>query len=91
VSVYKRCGCRDERGKQYNKRCPKLADPKHGHWTYRFGAGSEIDPKSGQKKHRQISPADGRSFTTKKAALDAEAAERAKFARGAYVKPSERG
>ena len=29
-SVYRRCGCRDENGRQYGAACPQLADPKHG-------------------------------------------------------------
>jgi integrase len=86
VSVSRRCGCRDENGKQYGKRCPKLsADPKHGAWFYRFSAGYDIDRKTGERKRVQPN---GGPFKTKKAALDAQAAERDKVVRGAYLKPS---
>jgi integrase len=39
-STYKRCGCRDEHGKQLGARCPKLRrrdgtwNPRHGTWTF---------------------------------------------------------
>ncbi len=39
-SVYKRCGCRGEDGKQLGKRCPKLRrsdgtwNPRHGSWAF---------------------------------------------------------
>lgn len=39
-STYKRCGCRDEDGKQLGARCPKLRrrddtwNPRHGAWTF---------------------------------------------------------
>ncbi|MET8626306.1 N-terminal phage integrase SAM-like domain-containing protein [Kitasatospora sp. NPDC004669] len=33
--VYRRCGCRDEAGKQFGAHCPELvADPDHGAWTF---------------------------------------------------------
>ena len=32
--VYRRCACRDERGKQLGTRCPKLADETHGTWSF---------------------------------------------------------
>lgn len=85
MTVSRRCGCLDEDGRQYGTRCPKLKDPKHGTWGYRFGAGTLVDGKSGKPKRLQISKG---GFPTRKAALDAEAAERAKTARGGYVKPS---
>jgi integrase len=85
--VYRRCGCLDpETGKQYGKRCPKRADAKHGGWFFRFSAGSQIDRETGERQRLQPS---GGPFQTKKAAQDAEGAERAKVARGAYVKPSD--
>jgi integrase len=81
VSVGKRCGCRDADGRQWGKDCPKLSARNHGSYFYRFSAGT--DPKTG--KRRQIGK-DG--FDTRKAALDAEAKERAKVAAGTYTKPS---
>ena len=33
--VYRRCGCRDQRRKQYGTRCSQLTtDPDHGSWTF---------------------------------------------------------
>jgi integrase len=33
--VFRRCGCRDRvSGRQLNGRCPRLADPGHGHWYF---------------------------------------------------------
>ena len=33
--VYRRCGCRDQGGKQLRAHCPELAtDPDHGTWTF---------------------------------------------------------
>src|SRR5687767_8799158 len=85
MTVSRRCGCLDEHGRQYGKLCPKLTDPKHGMWCYRFSAGMVTDQKTGKPRRQQIGQG---GFKTKKAALDAEAAERDKVARGAYVKPS---
>ena len=61
-ALYRRCGCRDENGKQYAQSCPKLdSDPKHGSWAYYYSNGS--DPRT--KKRRQYSKA---GFVTRKAA-----------------------
>jgi integrase len=81
-SVYRRCGCRDEHGKQLGKNCPKLkTDPKHGTWAFYLSAGS--DPKTGQR--RQYRKA---GFKTKRQA-DSELAElKFKLDRGAYTKPT---
>ncbi|GIE81711.1 site-specific integrase [Actinoplanes philippinensis] len=32
--VYRRCGCRDNTGKQIGAGCPKLASSRHGTWTF---------------------------------------------------------
>jgi hypothetical protein len=48
--IYRRCGCRDEHGKQLGQSCPKLkSDPKHGTWSYHLSAGA--DPKT-NKRHQ---------------------------------------
>jgi integrase len=86
MSVSRRCGCLDEHGRQYGRRCPKLADPKHGLWAYRFSAGSRIDPQTGEPRRQQIS---GSGYKTRKAARDAEAKARTGLAAGTYVKPSD--
>jgi hypothetical protein len=33
-SVYPRCGCRDEQGRQLGVGCPRLGDPGHGSWSF---------------------------------------------------------
>ncbi|MGW3073989.1 tyrosine-type recombinase/integrase [Kitasatospora sp. NPDC001132] len=46
--VYRRCGCRDQNGKQLGAHCPKLAtDPDHGTWTFALDLPSPT-------KHRTI-------------------------------------
>ena len=58
--IYRRCGCRDENGKQYRPlpdrasadakahACPKLlSDPKHGSWGYAVSGG--VDPVTGKR------------------------------------------
>jgi hypothetical protein len=32
--VYRRCGCRDEHGRQLGSRCAQLANPRHGAWAF---------------------------------------------------------
>jgi integrase len=32
--VYRRCGCRDESGRQLGARCPQLTNPRHGSWAF---------------------------------------------------------
>ncbi|MEA5155574.1 tyrosine-type recombinase/integrase [Raineyella sp.] len=77
--VWRRCGCRDENGRQYRplpknptddqqaRACPTmLTDPKHGTWGYTVSAGS--DPATG--KRRQIRKA---GFTGVRAAERARA------------------
>jgi hypothetical protein len=47
--LYRRCGCRDEHGRQLGSACPKLkTDPKHGTWTYYLSHGH--DPKTNQRR-----------------------------------------
>ncbi|GAA2092552.1 site-specific integrase [Brevibacterium salitolerans] len=41
AKVSRRCGCRDENGKQYGAKCPKLKNPRHGTWGFRVSAGSD--------------------------------------------------
>jgi len=63
--VYRRCGCRDEDGKQLGQSCPKLKrDTKHGTWAFYWSHGT--DPRT--QKRRQFSRA---GFATKKAAQSA--------------------
>lgn len=60
--LYRRCGCRDEYGKQLGQHCPKpKSDAKHGTWGYYLSGGE--DPRT--KKRRQYRKA---GFATKRAA-----------------------
>lgn len=83
-AVYRRCGCRDENGKQYGKDCPELkSNPKHGKWAYYLSAKS--DPKT--KKRRQYRKA---GFRTKAEADGALTELKAKLNKGMYTEPSKK-
>jgi hypothetical protein len=59
--VYRRCSCRDEGGKEFGGRCPKLkSDARHGSWTLAV----ELPPHSDGKR-RQVKRG---GFATKNAA-----------------------
>lgn len=82
--LYRRCGCRDENGRQYGNHCPKLkTDPKHGTWGYYLSHGS--DPKT--KKRRQYREA---GFKTKGAAASAVAELKTRLDKGTYTEPSKK-
>jgi integrase len=49
AKVNRRCGCRDEAGKQYGAKCPKLKSYRHGTWGFRLSAG--FDPVSGKRRY----------------------------------------
>ena len=84
TSVHRRCGCRDEHGKQYGTQCPQLKNnPKHGSWAYYLSAGT--DPTT--KKRRQYRQA---GFPTKAAAVSALARLRTALDTGAYTQPSKK-
>jgi integrase len=83
-ALYRRCGCRDENGRQYAAKCPELAaNPKHGSWALYFSNGS--DPRTG--KRRQYSKA---GFKTKKAADQALTELKHQLGKGTYVEPSKK-
>lgn len=48
AKVTRRCGCRDEAGKQYGAKCPKLKSYRHGTWGFRLSAG--FDPSTGKRR-----------------------------------------
>jgi hypothetical protein len=82
--LYRRCGCRDENGKQLGTHRPKLkSDPKHGTWGYYLSHGS--DPKTHQR--RQFRKA---GYKTRAAAASAMAELKTKLDKGSYVKPTNR-
>jgi integrase len=81
-SVFRRCGCRGQDGKQLGASCPQLkSDPKHGSWAYHLSHGS--DPRTGQRRqHRKA------GFKTKRAAESALAKLRASLDSGTHVEPT---
>jgi integrase len=87
-SVYRRCGCRDQDGKQYSAKrpCPQLANPKHGTWGYLLSYGSEPDPnRPGKRRRRQFRKM---GFPSKQKAHSAVAKLRAQLDTHTYVEPS---
>lgn len=82
--LYRRCGCRDENGRQLGKACPKLrSDPKHGTWGYYLSHGS--DPKTGQRQQFRKT-----AFATKREAASAVAQLKTRLDKGTYMKPTTR-
>lgn len=92
--VFRRCGCRNEEGKQYSvlpddptgaqraRACPDmLAGPKHGRWSFRISNG--FDPVT--KRRRQVN---GETYATKREAQQERNKAAVKIDRGTYVPPS---
>lgn len=77
AKVTRRCGCRDENGKQYGAACPKLKSYRHGTWGYRLSAG--FDAATG--KRRYIT---NYAFSSADEAEKAMAEEASKLRRGVY-------
>ena len=73
AKVTRRCGCRDDDGRQYGANCPRLKDWRHGTWGFRISAGR--DPKTGRRRY--LSEAGHRTADDAKEALaDAQRALR---------------
>lgn len=94
AAIYRRCGCRDESGKQFgalpddatteqrSRACPRLvSDPKHGSWGYYLSAG--INPATGQRQQARKA-----GFPTKQAAQRARNTEAVKIDQGRWLPPS---
>jgi integrase len=78
-STFKRCGCRDENGRQLGARCPKLTRKGHGAWWGRYDAPRAAD---GRRRQEKLGP-----FPTK-AEADAGLADAVQaIARGTYLRP----
>ncbi len=69
IKTEKRCGCRDENGRQLGAKCPQLTKRTHGVWSYRLRVPRELVALVGKEFLR------GSGFTTAKQAE--EAAEKA--------------
>ena len=52
VTTEKRCGCRDEKGRQLGKACPQLRRRGHGTWTHRVWVPAELVPLVGKQTVR---------------------------------------
>jgi integrase len=91
--IYRRCSCRDERGKPYGtlpenateqqiaRACPQLlSDPKHGKWGYYLSRG--FDAK-GKRLQTRVA-----NFSSKRAAQSAYAKAKAEHDRGEFVETS---
>ncbi|MHB1740000.1 MAG: tyrosine-type recombinase/integrase [Actinomycetes bacterium] len=50
----KRCGCRDDAGKQLGAACPRLKSSRHGAWWVRVDLPP--DPVSGRRRQRRLGP-----------------------------------
>ncbi len=59
-SFFRRCGCRDEKGKQLGAKCPKLGNKGHGVWA--FAVDLPPGPDGKRRQHRRG------GFSTKKEA-----------------------
>lgn len=92
--VFRRCGCRDESGRQYGvlpeqpskaqlaRACPRmLEDPKHGRWSFRLSAG--VDPAT--KRRRQVN---GATYPTKREAQQARNAAAVRIDQGKVIAPT---
>lgn len=49
ANVNRRCGCRDENGKNLGSKCPKLKSYRHGTWGFKISAGR--DPSTGKRRY----------------------------------------
>lgn len=78
-STFKRCGCRDEDGRQYGARCPKLGRKGHGAWWGRYDAPRAAD---GKRRQEKLGP-----FTTRAEAEAALADAVQAISRGTYLRP----
>ncbi len=94
ASIYRRCGCRAEGGRQYGalpdgataaqreKACPRLlSDPKHGTWGYYLSAGK--NPATGKRQQARVA-----GFPTRQAAQKARNAEAVKIDQGRWLPPT---
>lgn len=77
TDVFRRCGCRDDEGKQLGAKCPQLRNAKHGTWAYYIGKtanGQRVRVRKG-------------GFATKEAARIARNADATKLDKGTYREP----
>lgn len=86
-ALYRRCGCRDESGKQYGTHCPKLkTDSKHGTWAFYLSDGNAKGPNQTTKRRHYRKA----GFKTRREADSAMAELKHKLGKGTYVEPSKK-
>jgi hypothetical protein len=78
-SIFKRCGCRDESGRQLGPRCPKLRR-KDGSWNPRHGTYGFVVSTTGRGGKRERIPRGG--FATQDEAERERDSIRERLARG---------
>jgi len=61
--VYRRCGCRDDHGRQLGARCPQLANPRHGRWAF------AVDMPSPDRKRKTMRRSGYKTRSDARAAL----------------------
>lgn len=94
TGVFRRCGCRDDQGRQYGvlpekpteaqtaRACPTMVeDPKHGRWSFRISAGFDAVTK----KRRQVN---GGSYATKREAQQERNRAAVRLDQGKLATPS---
>ncbi len=85
AAIYRRCGCRDENGRQLGASCPRLAaDRKHGSWGFTVAAGYRVNAAGKRVRHRIRQG----GYPTRKAAEAAALEAASSHAKGTYVAPS---
>ncbi|MDQ4213784.1 site-specific integrase [Microbacterium capsulatum] len=88
ADVTRRCGCRDENGRQLGTKCPRLSDPKHGTWSYSISAGFVMKPGADGKLRRARQRVRIGGFKTQKAAQTARNKAAVQLDQGNYREPS---
>lgn len=89
ADVTRRCGCRDENGRQFGAACPRLAaDPKHGTWQYSISAGFVMKPGSDGRLRRVRQQVRKGGYATQKAAQTARNQAAVSLDQGTWIKPS---
>jgi len=76
-STFKRCGCRDDAGKQLGSRCPKLRQRRHGRWYFSV----DLPRQEGAERR----PRREGGFATKAEAEEALELSRSRAVRGERV------
>lgn len=88
ADITRRCGCRDDVGKQLGAKCPRLSDPKHGTWAYSISAGFVMKPGPDGKMRRVRQRVRVGGFSTQRAAQTARNKAAVQLDQGTFREPS---